>query len=223
MRLVFFCLMLAIYPARAAGPLFQVAIDDSKAPECEAFAQKSKAVVEEWYPKISEILFGMDHPLPTNLITLVCEPAKFIAWTDIKKNRIHISSGYVSQEPEAYGTVVHELTHIVQHYVKLKKEEVWLQEGIADYIRHQYFEHDIDRLALAVDPVRDTYRKGYRVTAALLDWLQKHKDPTVIRDLNGACAEGHCAVDLFPRFCGADVDTLWAEFAKDLKTAQGIS
>jgi len=204
-------------PLSGVARSFYVGIEYSKAPECKIFAEKSKTVIEEWYPKINEILFGPDHPLPTDSITLVCEPMKPIAYSDTKKNRIHVSAAFVSTHPEDYGTVVHELTHIVQHYTKLKRDEVWLQEGIADYIRHKYFEQDIDSLALVVDPDRDTYRKGYRVTAGFLAWLQEHSKPTVIQDLNRGCAEGHCTVDLFLRSCGKDVDTLWSEFTNNLK------
>jgi hypothetical protein len=205
-------------PGQGGALPFRVTVEYPKAPQCEAFAEKSKAVIEEWYPKINEILFGPDHPPPADSITLVCEPAKFIAYSDIRpKNRIHISASFVQNNPEEYGTVVHELTHIVQQYAKLKREEVWLQEGIADYVRHQYFEKDIEGLAAKVDPDRDSFRMGYTKAAAFLAWLQKHKNPAVIRELNRGCAEGHCNVELFRSCCGEDVDTLWKEFTDDLR------
>jgi hypothetical protein len=207
-----------VQPGQGASLPFHVVVEYAKAPQCQAFAEKSKAVIEEWYPRINETLFGPDHPLPADSVTLVCEPAKFIAYSDIRpKNRIHISAGFVQKNPEEYGMVVHELTHIVQQYAKLKREEVWLQEGIADYVRHEYFEKDIDGLAARVDPDRDGYRMGYTKTAAFLAWLQKHKNPGVIRELNKGCAEGHCSVDLFLSCCGEDVDTLWKEFTEELR------
>lgn len=205
-----------IHCAGASDPLFQVRIDVSKAPECESFAGKSKTIVEEWYPKINEILFGAGHPLQTDSIVLVFQPMKPIAYTDISKNKIYISAAHVTgPQPEDYGMVVHELTHVVQHYAKLKKEDVWIQEGIADYIRHQYFEQDMEKLA--VDPDKDSYRTGYRPTAVFLAWLQKRKDATIIQDLNRGCVEGHCDAHLFSRFCGADVEALWKEFAAEVK------
>lgn len=213
--------VLVAYSLQSSALSLQVAIEDTKAPECAAFALKSKAVVEEWYPKINEILFGPGHPVPTDSITLVFEPMKGVAYTDIQKNRIHISSAYVLKQPDDYAMVVHELTHIVQHYAKLKRDQVWLQEGIADYVRHRYFEEDIDRLGLTVDPNRDTYRTGYRVTAAFLAWLEKHKNPNVVQDLNRGCAAGNCTADLFVPSCGAGVDKLWQEFVNDLKQRTG--
>src|SRR5215469_11299288 len=209
-------LCLCFLPMHAVALSFHVAVEYPKAPGCSAFAEKSKAVMEEWYPKINDILFGSAHPLPAESITLVCEPMQVIAYSDIEKNRIHISSAFVAAHPLDYGTVVHELTHIVQHYAKLKREGVWLQEGIADYIRHQYYERDMEAMALTVDPDHDSYRKGYRVAAAFLSWVEK-QNTSAIQDLNRGCAQGHCAADLFVGVCGKDVDLLWAEFASDLR------
>jgi hypothetical protein len=210
-------LSLCFLPTQGVALSFHVAAEYPKAPGCSAFAEKSKAVMEEWYPKINDILFGSGHPLPAESITPVCEPMQVIAYSDIERNRIHISSAFVAAHPLDYGTVVHELTHIVQHYAKLKREGVWLQEGIADYIRHQYYEQDMEAMVLAVDPDHDSYRKGYRVAAAFLSWVQK-QNTSAVRDLNRRCAEGHCAADLFVSVCGKDVDLMWAEFASDLRT-----
>ena len=206
--------------SHAAAARFRVQVEYSKAPQCETFAAKSKALIEELYPKINEILFAADHPLETDSITLVCEPMKGKAYTDIQKNRIHVSAAFVTTNPGDYGMVVHELTHIVQHYAKLKSDQVWLQEGIADYIRHRYYDGDIDGLWLKVDPDRDTYRKGYIVTAAFLAWIEKRDHPTMLKDLNRGCAEGHCTADLFVMCCGRDVDVLWSDFVNDLRQAR---
>src|SRR5215475_2735712 len=100
-------LSLCFLPLPGVALSFQVAVEYRKAPECSAFAQKSKVVMEEWYPKINEILFGAGHPLPADSVTLVCEPMQVIAYSDIEKNRIHISSAFVAAHPLDYGTVVH--------------------------------------------------------------------------------------------------------------------
>ena len=229
MRLPWLVLLsVCVQPMKSAALPLRVDVEYPKAPECATFAEKSRGVIEEWYPKINEILFGPGHPLQTDSITLVCEPMKWTAWSDIEKNRIHISSAFVTSHPEDFGTVVHELTHIVQHYAKLKREGVWLQEGIADYIRHQYYERDIDSLAgqeiidHSFDPDRDTYRKGYRIAAVFFFWVEKQKKPSIIQDLNRGCADGRCTGDLFVSICGKDVDTLWAEFVSELKGKKTI-
>lgn len=111
----------------------------------------------------------------------------------------------------------HELTHIVQHYEKLKRDDMGLQEGIADYVRHKYFEGDIQSLSAVVDPARDSYRTGYRVTAAFLYWLEMNKNPAVVQEVNRGCAEGHCTVELFQDTCGMDVNALWSDHLGSLK------
>src|SRR5687768_3453332 len=96
-----------------ADPDFKVIVDTSKAPECEAFAAKSKVLVEEWYPKINELLFGKERPLPATEITLSFEPMKGVAHA--VANVIHISAEWVTKKaPNDYGMVIHELTHVVQ-------------------------------------------------------------------------------------------------------------
>src|SRR5690606_6655483 len=52
------------------APEFTIKLDYSTVPECEAFALKAKELCEEWYPKLNELLFGPDQPLPRKEITL---------------------------------------------------------------------------------------------------------------------------------------------------------
>ena len=130
--------------SRAGGASLQSHDRYSNAPECEAFAAESKALIEEWYPKINVILFGEGHRLPSRNVTLIFEPMKGVAATS--KDTIRISAEWVTKKaPNDYGMVIHELTHIVQDY--RGKGEGWLTEGIADYIRDRHFEkrqHRID-------------------------------------------------------------------------------
>lgn len=192
-----------------AGPAFKVTVDISKAPECAAFAEKSKALVEEWYPKINEILFEKGHPLPAAEITLIFEPRKGVASTG--NNVIRISAEWVTKKaPNDYGMVVHELTHVVQDY--RSKGEGWITEGIADYIRDQYFEPGVRHHR--INPDKSSYREAYGTAATFLMWLEEHKDKEIVRRLNVASHDGKYSPALFPEYCGADLDTLWKEFAE---------
>ncbi len=70
-------MLLAASPLLPAGAVsFQIHTDISKAPEDLPFAKRSKAICEEWYPKINEILFGPDHPLPFQDIHIIFEEIK---------------------------------------------------------------------------------------------------------------------------------------------------
>ena len=191
--------------ARAAEP-FTVRIDTTKAPECTAFAATSRALVEEWYPKINEILFGKDHPLPSAEVSLIFEPMKGVASTS--NHVIRISAEWVTKKaPNDYGMVIHELTHIVQDY--RGKGEGWLTEGIADYIRDHHFETRQHR----IDPEKSSYRQGYGIAAAFLIWLEEKKHPGLVQALNLAAHDGTYRPALFTELCGADLDALWREFA----------
>jgi hypothetical protein len=192
-----------------AEPTFKVTVDTTKAPECAAFAEKSKTLVEEWYPKINELLFEKGHPLPASEITLIFEPMKGVANT--RKNVLRISAEWVTQKaPNDYGMVVHELTHVVQDYQG--KGEFWVTEGIADYIRDHNFEPGVRHHR--IDPDKGSYRQGYGTAATFLIWLEEHKDKDIVRKLNIASHEGKYAPDLFKDYCGADLDSLWKEFAE---------
>jgi hypothetical protein len=142
------------------GAAFQVRaeIHDAKGKE---FAEPGRVLCEEWYPKINTALFGQDYPLPFKEVKLIFEPSisdgmwpwrtVVPAYTD--GSTIHVNSDYVAQlhvaqlhkkEPADFrGMLIHELTHVDQHYGNVG-DAGWLVEGIADYVRHKYFEKDIE-------------------------------------------------------------------------------
>jgi hypothetical protein len=184
--------------------------DVSAAPECQSFADKSKVLCDEWYPKINEILFSKERPLPAARVRLLFEPMKGVAHTS--KAVIHISAEWVTKKkPGDFGMVIHELTHVVQDYQNhVKREDGWLTEGIADYIRHKYFENDIGDLR--VKPQGSSYKQGYTTAAAFLNWLEANKCTDLVHKLNAALHDGAYTDALFKDFCGAPLDDLWKNF-----------
>ena len=194
----------------AEGPRFTVETDVTAAPECQSFADKSKVLCEEWYPKINEILFSKDRPLPTEKVRVVFEPMKGVAHTS--KAVIHVSAEWVTKKkPDDYGMVIHELTHVVQDYQNhVKGEDGWLTEGIADYIRHKYFENDITKLR--VKPEGSSYKQGYTTAAAFLNWLEANKCPDLVHKLNAALHDGAYSNAMFKDLCGATLEGLWKDF-----------
>lgn len=214
MKLTLLFLVLTAALCTAADQPFKVEIDYSAAPECESFAKKAQAIVEEWYPKLNTALFSADHPLTTPLVRLKFEPMKGVAHAT--NDGIHISAEWVTKKaPNDYGMVVHELTHIVQDYKG--KGEGWLTEGIADYTRHQYFEKDGDKLKLRVNPDKSSYKDAYTTAAAFLIWLEETKDKELVHKLNAASHDGTYKRELFQQYCGADVDALWKQFTDSLR------
>jgi hypothetical protein len=231
----------AVASAGAEG--IPVLVDISKAPGVEVFAQKSKALCEEWYPRINEILFGAAHPLPFNEIQIVFERKLAMegapAYTD--GSAIHVWSDYIKTMPDDFrAMMIHELTHVNQHYPSIQKDSAWVVEGIADYVRHKYFEKDIEatlhvdangrlkgysvkepyfygleRKKVNLDP--KGYLKTYTVASTFLFWLESRKDKEIVRRLNVALSEGRYSSKLFQQYCGQPLDTLWREFMTESK------
>lgn len=188
-----------------------VQLDTSKAPECEAFAKKAEAIALEWYPKIHELIFVKDHPLPNRTIKMIFEPMEGVAYA--RGPEIHFSSAWLKKSPNDYGMVVHELVHIVQDYKG--KGEFWLTEGIADYVRYHHYEKGNQNWQL--DPQKSSYKQGYGIAGSFLDWIEKEKKAGLVKTLSTACQKGEYKSEMITEICGKDVDALWKEYI-DAKT-----
>src|SRR5579862_8147473 len=131
-------------PAQSATPPdIHILLDVSHAPDAGEFALKTSPLLMEWYPKIDDILFGADHPLPFNFVVVIFEPHMPVP-AETTGNVIHVSADYIKAMPDDFrAMIIHELTHVVQHYPNGVPDSGWLTEGIADYVRHKYFEKDI--------------------------------------------------------------------------------
>ena len=121
--------------------------------------------------------------------------------------------------------LIHELTHVDQHYSN--NNDSWLTEGIADYVRHKYFEKDIElQFAVNLDDdgkvnnflfATEGYRVGYRVTGAFLFWLEDRKDKDIVAVLNQALRNGRYSKEIFQTRCNATLDDLWLDFLAQSK------
>ena len=191
----------------------RIEVDYSKAPECEAFAKKAKTIAEEWYPRINEILNGKDAKLPFDTVKITFEPMDGVANTS--GNRIRVAADWIKKEPNDYGMIIHELTHVVQNY---RGGVFWLTEGIADYVRYERYEPGKQKWK--IDPDKSSYRQGYGVAGAFLSWLEKNKDADIIHKLNAASRDASYTPQLFQKYCGAGVGDLWTEFADTLRKKQ---
>ncbi|MDR3528644.1 MAG: basic secretory protein-like protein [Rhizomicrobium sp.] len=225
--------------AAAAAPP-HVLLDITYAPEAGDYALKLSPVVLEWYSKINAELYGDDHPLPYEAVVLSFVPSlDYPAATS--RNVIRISAAYLPKMRDDYrAMIIHELTHVVQNY-PAGQHAGWLVEGIADYVRHKYFEKDIEltlhmnssgRLtgytdsapynhsleANGADLTDKGYLKAYTITSTFLYWLEVRKNKDIVRTLNLALSQGHYAPDIFQTACGKPLDDLWAEFVTESET-----
>ncbi|MFZ6645146.1 basic secretory protein-like protein [Undibacterium sp. TJN25] len=220
-------------------------VDISKAPDAADFAKKSQALVEEWYPRINTALFGAGHRLPFKTVQIVFEPDLGVegAAAYASGSSIHVSSTYIRTMPDDFrAMMIHELTHINQSYPSTENAG-WLVEGITDYVRHKYFEKDIQS-SLKLDASgkmtgysktepyfyalenagasleEQGYLKAYTVASTFLYWLEEKKDKNIVRELNLALSRSAYSAGLFETYCGAPLDSLWQEFVAASKASQ---
>jgi hypothetical protein len=211
------------------------------------FVDTTEALCREWYPRIHAAIFGAEYPLPFREIKVVFEssiaegiwPFRAVIPAYTESGVIHVNSAYVSElhktDPKDYsGMLIHELTHVDQHYGD-GAGPGWLVEGIADYVRHKYFERDIEpRVHLDAkgnlegfeldrnkgDFATQGYEAGYTVTGAFLFWLETREDKDIVPTLNRALRDGRYSAVLFEQRCGAPLGALWREFVAASRSAR---
>lgn len=191
----------------------KVVVDTSAAPECQAWAERAKEMVELWHPIVSAYLDAPLNPGEKE-VQLVFKDMKGVAATS--KNVITIASGWVKSHPDDLGMVLHELVHVVQDYPST--QSVWLMEGIADYIR--FWMAEPEGQPKQFNRAKDNYRNGYRTTGAFLAWIEKQYKTPIVRDANLALRHGTYKDSLFEEKTGKHLDTLWTEFMDSLEKAK---
>jgi hypothetical protein len=191
------------------------------APEVAAWAAEAKKLCETWHDIIFERLNPTGTP-PGRTVTIVFKGPSMrgIAYTHAPESTITMSAAWVKKHPDDLGMVIHELTHVVQNYPRSKSSNpFWVVEGIADYVR--YYEFEPERRT----PIdwNKTYRDGYGIASALLDWIERTRDPHLMEKLNARLALGEYTDGLFADCTGVPLAQLWEEFlaAQRPKRAEG--
>jgi Peptidase of plants and bacteria len=205
--------LFAIIPALAfadAGTV-RVVVDVADVPELKEWADKAKALVVQWHPKIADMLKSDGFTPPSEVKLVFKKKARFIAYTGGRT--ITISANWIKKNPDDYGMVVHELTHVVQAYPPSKAG--WLVEGIADYVR--FYKYEPQTKLGPLDTRTASYRDGYRTTARFLAWVERTHDRALVNKLNRALRRGEYRDALFRDYTGKSLDDLWADFVKAQK------
>jgi len=226
--------VLSTLTCAGAAP-FQVVVDVSGAPNAQPCVEPVKILFEEWYPKINRLLFGTGSSLPFQEVRVIFErktevdtdkgPQPAPAYS--KANVIHANFQADTRFDNAYqAMLIHELVHVCQNYSGLARSPArWVGEGIADYVRHKYFEKDLlPRLewdsdgTLKDSPLerasleKDGYLIGYTIAAPFLYWLELHKNPQIVAILSQAVRDSRYSAGLFQEHCGDSLDSLWQIF-----------
>lgn len=189
----------------------QVKLDFTEVPHLKQWGKDVQAVLVEWHPRISNLLASKGFDPPTELSVRIRDTEQGIGAT--QGTRITLSSHWIEKHPDDVGMVVHELVHVVQGYPPGSSH--WLTEGIADYIRWAIYEgKDLEWFPRPNE--EQGYRKGYRVAAGFLLWLESELSPGVVKKLKTALRRGDYTPELFSRETGMPLDELWQIYLSDI-------
>jgi hypothetical protein len=204
-----------LYKGRWAGPkkpgTLRVVLDTRAAPQAREWAEAAKKLCLRWHAILFDYLYPTSRR-PERTIKIVFKKMKGVAYTMANTSTITISVDWITEHPDDYGMVIHELTHVVQNYPGASPPlPSWLIEGIADYMR--YYEYEPEK-PFGLNH-QQTYRDGYGMAATFLDWIQRTHDPGLIVKLN-ARLQGKSYSDLlFKEFAGKRLERLWDEFKEE--------
>lgn len=186
-------------------------IDVSDAPEMGAWAEKVAGICLQAYPMINDELKSEGFR-PPRLITMTLKnDYRGVAATG--GTRIVGSVRFFKEHPDDVGAMVHETTHVAQHY-RGRRNPGWLVEGVCDYVR--FFKFEPGHLG-PIEPERAHYNGSYRVTAAFLAYLVEKYDDQIVRKLNALMREGRYHDEVFQTFTGKPLDELDEEWRATLK------
>ena len=183
----------------------KVTVDTDQVPELREWADKARALCEEWYPKMSEYLATKGFTPPREVAITFVKDKKGVA--DTTGNRISVAADWVKAHPEDTGMIVHELVHVVQGYPG--KVPGWVTDGVADYIR--YFQYEKKSIS-AKGRRGNSYKDSYRTTASFFAWIAGKHDPEIVKKLNEAARARKYKDELFKDWTGKDLDTLWKDY-----------
>jgi len=186
-------------------------VDITEAPDVEQWATDAGKYALKWYPVIEKTLATEGYK-PTREFRLLFKSMNGVAHAS--GNVITISTAWIKKNPDDWGMVAHELTHVIQRY---RRGEGWLTEGIADYVRYYVVEPGSKRARFDIN--RTSYRNAYQPAAGFIDWLERSKGPGIVSKLNAALRAGRYKPELFVEITGGTPDELWEQF-KASKTAK---
>jgi hypothetical protein len=137
-------------------------------------------------------------------------PSAFAAFTD---DGISLNDYFARGHPkQLVGTLIHELTHVVQAH---EDAPSWFVEGMADYVASIYGPTDDSFFLASGVQSGDSYKYGYAVASRFLHWLDQHTTPTIVDQLSHAAQTGGSFSATFQRLTGGTVDEEWSKYVAD--------
>ncbi len=185
-----------------------VNLDCSAVPDLEQWAKDSKQMIEEWYPRVNNMMLTEGFTAPDKIDLVFVDDNHGIAETMGTRIRVHCD--WVRKHPDDMGLVFHEMVHVLQQYGRTRYS--WLMEGMTDYYRWGIYEAK-PLSWFPVVPKADGYASGYQITGGLLLWLESGKAPGIVQKLNHAFHRREMKdLSIFETEAGAPIEKLWEEY-----------
>ena len=197
-----------VYPLAKPQVCPPIDIDSSEAEDLRPWLEEAKKLGTAWFPQICQLLSSQGFTPPKRIRFVM--KAKQDAPAQAGSDEISFNAVYVRSHQSDLGMVVHEMTHIVQHYPENKTDAGWLVEGIADYVRWWRYEPEAPRRR--IDFTKATYHDAYRTTAWWLGWVAEKYDRRLVPMLDSKLRKGEDPMPMFKLYTGKEAATLWEEF-----------
>lgn len=218
-----------IYPIAKPIVCPKVEVDATDFPEGKEWIDTAKVLVETWFTTVCGWL-GTDgrDPATGEKKGEAFQPPKVIHLV-IKKEisapayttggTITVNGKWITAHPDDLGMMIHELTHVVQHYGGGRRVPGWLVEGIADYIRWWRYEPELHATSgrTKIDPAKSNYTDSYRTTALWLAWCGRKYNMALVPSLDKAMRDREDPMPIFEKLTGKTAPDLWKEFVAGWK------
>jgi len=206
-----------------AGTPYRFTLDVSETPELADWARnKLVPVVQQWYPKIVEMLPSEGYVAPQRFSITFLKDMQGVAATSGTRVVGALSWYRKNMEGEGIGSIVHELVHVAQQYRGGGRPPGWLIEGIPDYIRWYLYEPQSHGAEIPPSRAANArYDASYRTSANFLNWVSGKYDKELVRKLNAEMRQGRYKEELWKEITGHTVQELGDEWKAALaqKTA----
>ncbi len=200
--------------SRVTQPV-SITVDSAQAPDLTDWGRQARDLCAAWYPRLLKLLPSKGFEPPLAVRIFVVDRINGASGVTVDSD-IRLSAERIRTRPGDFGVVIHEMTHVMQGYAATlalhpgPRPPVWLQEGIAEYIRLYHFESNPP--PHWIDPQSASYRDSYQTSAIFLSWIEQAHTRDFVRKINAAIREGQYDDALFKKFTGKTLDALWEEF-----------
>lgn len=205
MRFLFPVLVMVLATASLSALELTIEVPDAATPAERAAVGKIVSVMLTEERRIAEVL-GATPASRAAPVRLVFKSMPGVAHA--LGRELTFSLEHLQKHPDdAAGVGVHELTHVIQGYgANYRGANVWITEGMADYVRFGLFEGG--RYGFTHDAKTQNYDSSYRVTGRFLGWCEARK-PGLVKALHAALSSGGEGVPVWERHSGATLPELW--------------